>query len=86
VEAFHARFLALRGSLRQTRQVAQAYQVTCEKVPARAGGGAYAIDPTSFTYALNTAGRFAGYFPPGTSASRIAERLRALAPLAPGGG
>jgi cytochrome oxidase Cu insertion factor (SCO1/SenC/PrrC family) len=76
-ENFHPRFAALSGSEAQTREVATAYKVYFEKVPIR-GTNQYSIDHTSFTYVLDTDGRFAGFFPPGTSAARMAERVRAM--------
>jgi len=76
-ESFHPRFVALSGSEEQTREVAAAYRVYFEKVPAR-GTDRYSIDHTSFTYVLDADGNFAGFFPPGTSATRIAERVRAM--------
>jgi cytochrome oxidase Cu insertion factor (SCO1/SenC/PrrC family) len=76
-ESFHPRFAALSGSEVQTREVATAYKVYFERVPAR-GAGQYSIDHTSFTYVLDAEGNYAGFFPPGTSGSRIAERVRAM--------
>jgi len=75
-ESFHPRFEALRGSEAETRELALAYKVYYEKVPARNGG--YAIDHTSFIYVLDGDGRYMGYFPPGTSARRVAEFVRPL--------
>jgi protein SCO1/2 len=57
--------------------VALAYKVFFEKVPLR-GTDQYLIDHTSFTYVLDTEGRFAGYFPPGTSGLRISEQVRVM--------
>jgi cytochrome oxidase Cu insertion factor (SCO1/SenC/PrrC family) len=76
-ESFHRRFAALSGSEAQTREVATAYKVYFEKVPAR-GSDRYWIDHTSFTYVLDAEGNYAGFFPPGTSGARIAERVRAM--------
>ena len=78
-ENFHPRFAALSGSEAQTKKVATAYKVYFEKVPVR-GTNQYSIDHTSFTYVLDAEGRFAGFFPPGTSGARIAERVRAMLP------
>jgi protein SCO1/2 len=76
-ESFHPRFVALSGSELQTREVATAYKVYYEKVPSRSGDQ-YAIDHTSFTYVLDAQGNYAGFFPPGTSGARIAERVRTM--------
>jgi len=77
-ESFHPRFEALRGSEAETRELALAYKVYYEKVPAK--GGTYAIDHTSFTYVLDGDGRYVGYFPPGTGGRRMAEFVRTLLP------
>lgn len=76
-QTFHPRFAALSGSEAQTKQVATAYKVYFEKVPLR-GTDQYSIDHTSFTYVLDTDGKFTGFFPPGTSGARMAERVRAM--------
>jgi len=76
-EAFHPRFSALSGSEARTKQVATAYKVYFQKVPLR-GTNQYSIDHTSFTYVLDAQGSFAGFFPPGTSGPRMAERVRAM--------
>jgi cytochrome oxidase Cu insertion factor (SCO1/SenC/PrrC family) len=76
-ESFNPRFAALHGSEAQTREVATAYKVYFEKVPKR-GTDQYSIDHTSFTYVLDADGNYAGFFPPGTSGTRIAERVPAI--------
>lgn len=77
VRSFNPRFVGLWGTEREIRRVASSYKVFYEKV-ARPGSGFYLIDHSSFIYVLNTAGQFAGYFPPGTSGDRIAAQLKAL--------
>lgn len=74
--AFGPRFVALTGTEDEIRRVALAYRVYYEKVPGRAG--AYLIDHTSFTYLLDEDGRYAGYFPPGTTGERMAAAIRGL--------
>ena len=76
-QRFHPRFLALRGTEQETRDIAHAYKVYFEKIPVGATQD-YAIDHTSFIYVLDTHGRYAGFFPPGTSGARIADRLREM--------
>jgi len=76
-ERFHPRFAALTGSEAQIKAVASAYKVYFEKVPQR-DTDHYLIDHTSFTYVLDAQGNYAGFFPPGTSGARIAERVRAI--------
>ena len=75
--SFNSRFLALGGTEDEVRRVALAYKVFYEKVPLP-GSDHYLIDHTSFTYVLDSNGRYLGYFPPGTSGSRMAEQLRKL--------
>ena len=77
VRNFNPRFVALGGTEQEVRRVASSYKVFYEKV-ARPGSDDYMIDHTSFTYVLDAAGHYVGYFPPGTSGERIAEQLRAL--------
>jgi protein SCO1/2 len=73
VAAFHPRFVALRGSEAQTRDVATRYKVFYEKVPQAAG---YMIDHMAFTFLLDRAGRYVAFFPPGTPPGRMAALLR----------
>ena len=79
VRGFNPRFVALGGSEDEVRRVALQYKVFYEKVT-RTGPDDYMIDHTSFTYVLDAEGRYAGYFPPGSSGDRIAEQLRAMLP------
>jgi protein SCO1/2 len=81
--AFHPSFAALRGSEAETRELAAAYKVYFEKVPL--AGGGYTIDHTAFTYVLDTEGRYVGYFPRGTSGTRMAALVRTLLPPVPPG-
>ena len=76
-QSFHPRFVALSGTEDEIRKVALAYKVFYEKVPVR-GSDQYMIDHTSFTYALDVEGRYAGYFPPGTSGRRLAEQVKSM--------
>lgn len=76
-ESFHPRFAALTGTEDEIRKVALSYKVFYEKVPVR-GSDQYLIDHTSFTYALDVEGRYAGYFPPGTSGRRLAEQVKSM--------
>lgn len=73
--AFHERFVALTGSERQVRRVANDYKVFFERVP-RPGGAGYTIDHAAFTFVLGRDGRYIGILPPGTPAERIAFTLR----------
>jgi cytochrome oxidase Cu insertion factor (SCO1/SenC/PrrC family) len=78
-QSFNPRFAALSGTEAEIRRVARSYKVFYEKVPRR-GTDQYLIDHTSFTYLLDTEGRYAGYFPPGTSGRRMSEQVKALLP------
>jgi len=73
VAAFHPRFVALRGSEAQTREVATSYKVFYEKVPQ---GKGYAIDHMAFTFVLGRDGRYLAFLPPGTRADRMAQMVR----------
>ena len=79
-QSFNPRFAALSGTEDEIRKVALSYKVFYEKVPVR-GSNQYLIDHTSFTYALDVEGRYAGYFPPGTSGRRLAEQVKSMLAL-----
>ena len=79
-ESFNPRFAALSGTEDEIRKVALSYKVFYEKVPVR-GSSQYLIDHTSFIYALDAEGRYAGYFPPGTSGRRLAEQVKSMLAL-----
>ncbi|HEX6609663.1 MAG TPA: SCO family protein, partial [Hyphomicrobiaceae bacterium] len=46
------------------------------KVPTEGAG--YTIDHSSFIYLMDRAGRYLGFFPPGTPPDRLAGALRPL--------
>jgi protein SCO1/2 len=73
VAAFHPRFVALRGSEAQTREVATRYKVFYEKVPQ---GGGYSVDHMAFTFVLDRNGRYVAFLPPGTRPDRLAAMVR----------
>ena len=79
-ESFNPRFAALSGTEDEIRKVALSYKVFYEKVSVR-GSDQYLIDHTSFIYALDVEGRYAGYFPPGTSGRRLAEQVKSMLAL-----
>ncbi|WP_213954721.1 SCO family protein [Variovorax sp. dw_954] len=79
VRSFNPRLVALGGTEEEVRRVALSYKVFYEKVPIP-GSRFYMIDHTSFTYVLNEAGQYVGYFPPATSGERIAAQMRAMLP------
>jgi cytochrome oxidase Cu insertion factor (SCO1/SenC/PrrC family) len=78
--AFHPRLIALRGTDEETRRVATAYKVFYEKVPQRERGS-YLIDHAALTFLIDRKGRYVAFFPPGTTAERMAAMVReALTP------
>ena len=75
VPPFHPRLVGLGGNLFAVHKAADAYRVYFKKVPI-GNDGDYGIDHAAFTYLMDREGKYLGYFPPGTSASRIAEVIR----------
>ncbi len=72
--AFDKDLVALRGDTGETRRIATAYKVYYQK--RRLEDGTYLVDHASFTFLLDREGRYVAFFPPGTSAERIAVILR----------
>jgi cytochrome oxidase Cu insertion factor (SCO1/SenC/PrrC family) len=75
--AFHPNFVALRGSEEETHRIALSYKVFYEKVR-RPDTDAYFIDHAAFTFLLNRDGGYIAFFPPGTSAERMAVMVREM--------
>ena len=75
VPSFHPRLVGLGGSAAAVRQAADAYRVYFKRVPIGSQGD-YGFDHAANTYLMDRDGRYLGYFPPGTSAARIAEMVR----------
>lgn len=75
IGSFGPRFVALRGSEAEVRRVANLYRVYFEKVPVP-GASAYVIDHTAFIYLVDRDGDYIGFFPPGTTAGRMAALVR----------
>ena len=67
--AFHPRLIALRGREQDIRRAATSYKVSFEKVKLESGN--YVIDHMAFIFVLDRQGRYAAFFPPGTSAQRM---------------
>jgi protein SCO1/2 len=78
--AFHPRFVALRGSERETRRIATAYKVYYEKVKPP-GSSTYVIDHTAFIFLLDREGDYVAFFPPGTTVDRMAVMVREVLAL-----
>ena len=72
---FHPRLIGLTGDAAAIGAVADAFKVYHVKVPNKQGDD-YTIDHTAFIYLVGADGNYLGFFPPGTSAERIAETLR----------
>jgi protein SCO1/2 len=71
VPFFHPRLIGLTGSAEQIRRVALAYKVYYAKYPPDSSD--YVIDHSSFIYLVDQAGKYIGFFPPGTTADRMIE-------------
>jgi cytochrome oxidase Cu insertion factor (SCO1/SenC/PrrC family) len=75
VSSFHPRLIGLTGTPGQIRAVANSYKAYYAKYTPP-DGGVYLIDHTGFTYLMDRAGQYLGFFPPGTSADRMVEIIR----------
>ena len=71
VPLFHPRLIGLTGSAEQIRRVALAYKVYYAKYLPDSPD--YVIDHSSFIYLVDKAGKYIGFFPPGTTADRMIE-------------
>jgi cytochrome oxidase Cu insertion factor (SCO1/SenC/PrrC family) len=71
VPLFHPRLIGLTGSAEQIRRVALAYKVYYAKYPPDSPD--YVIDHSAFIYLVDKAGKYVGFFPPGTTADRMIE-------------
>ena len=72
---FHPRFVGLTGDAIAIRDAARAYRAYYKKVEWDDGSG-YTIDHSAFIYLVGSQGEYLRYFPPGTSADRLAETIR----------
>src|ERR1700730_12557407 len=75
VPFFHPRLIGLTGNADQIRKVASAYRAYFAKV-AISSSAEYTVDHSSFIYLMDRNGQYLGFFPPGTSAERMAEVIR----------
>lgn len=71
---FHPRLIGLTGDAAAIRQAADAYKVYYAKVP-NPKGDDYTVDHTAFIYLMGADGKYLGFFPPSTSAERLAETI-----------
>lgn len=74
VSLFHPRLIALTGAPDAIREAARAYKAYYAKVPGPKGD--YTVDHSAFVYLMDRAGRYLGFFPPGTSADRMVAIIR----------
>ena len=72
---FHPRFVGLTGDANTIRAAADVYRVYYKKVEWDDKSG-YTVDHSAFIYLMDRAGQYLGFFPPGTSAERLAENIR----------
>jgi cytochrome oxidase Cu insertion factor (SCO1/SenC/PrrC family) len=82
VQMFHPRLIGLTGDAAAILAAADAYKVYYAKVPNERGDD-YTVDHTAFIYLMGADGRYLGFFPPGTTAHRIASSLRQQAASTP---
>ena len=78
VPLFHPRLIGLTGDAEQIRRVALAYKVYYAKYPPDSSD--YVIDHSSFIYLVDKAGKYIGFFPPGTTADRMIEIIKPHVP------
>jgi cytochrome oxidase Cu insertion factor (SCO1/SenC/PrrC family) len=69
------RLIGLTGELAQVAAVARAYRVFYKKVHDERRSD-YLMDHSSFIYLIDEAGRYVGFFPPGTTAERMIESIK----------
>jgi cytochrome oxidase Cu insertion factor (SCO1/SenC/PrrC family) len=74
---FHPRFVGLTGDAIAIQAAAGAYRVYYKKVE-RDDSSDYTVDHSAFIYLMGRDGEYLGFFPPGTSAERLAETIRPL--------
>jgi cytochrome oxidase Cu insertion factor (SCO1/SenC/PrrC family) len=72
---FHPRFVGLTGDAAATEAAAGAYRVYFKKVEFE-NKSDYTVDHSAFIYLMGRDGENLGFFPPGTSAERLADAVR----------
>jgi cytochrome oxidase Cu insertion factor (SCO1/SenC/PrrC family) len=72
---FHPRFVGLTGDAIEIGAAADAYRVYYKRVEWDDRSG-YTVDHSAFIYLMGRDGEYLGFFPPGTSAQRLAEDIR----------
>jgi protein SCO1/2 len=74
VTFFHPRLIGLTGDADAIGQAARAYKVYYAKVPT--SGNGYTVDHSGYIYLMDRAGKYLGFFPPGTPPERMADVIR----------
>jgi cytochrome oxidase Cu insertion factor (SCO1/SenC/PrrC family) len=75
VPSFHPRLLGLTGSPDEIAAVAREYKVVYAKYQP-SDGGPYLMDHSGFVYIVDPAGKYRGFFPPGTAEDRMREMIK----------
>jgi protein SCO1/2 len=75
VPLFHPRLIGMTGSAASIQQAADAYKVYYKRVDFD-GGTNHTVDHSAVVYLMDRDGKYLGFFPPGTSADRMAEMIR----------
>ena len=75
VNFFHPRMIGLTGDEASIASAASAYKVYYAKVPTQ---HSYTVDHSGYVYLLDRAGRYLGFFPPGTPIEQMADVIRPL--------
>jgi protein SCO1/2 len=76
VTFFHPRLIGLTGDAAAIEQAARAYKVYYAKVPT--SGNGYTVDHSGYIYLMDRAGKYLGFFPPGTPPERMTDVIRPL--------
>jgi cytochrome oxidase Cu insertion factor (SCO1/SenC/PrrC family) len=75
VALFHPRLIGLTGGIKQIRSVARAYKAYFAKT-APGKGDDRGVDHFGLVYLVDAAGKYIGFFPPGTSADRMVQEIK----------
>jgi cytochrome oxidase Cu insertion factor (SCO1/SenC/PrrC family) len=75
VTMFHPRLIGLTGGAEAVRNAADAYRVYYKHVDFDKADGTYTVDHSAFIYLMDRDGTYLGFFPPGTSAEKMAETI-----------
>lgn len=76
VPLFHPRLIGLTGSASAIVQAADSYRVYYKRVEFDKAKSDYTVDHSAFIYLVDRDGKYLGFFPPGTSAEKMAEMIK----------